>query len=107
MRALTVKTALVFGILAMVLPGLSLVVIWMANLDIDYGLVLYGATVALAVPTSLLTGLLALWNTRHATKWSDRWQAWAGLVLGLLATFIYVLGGLAFLVLLDSVLRHD
>jgi hypothetical protein len=98
------KHAFLFGILALFLPALSLVLIWFVSLDKDYAFLVYAGTVALSVPPSIITGVWALWRA-GSTK--DRGQAWTGLILGLLATCIYVIGGLAFCLLLTSVLRHD
>ena len=104
MGAPTAKAALLMGITALVLPALCVMVLWIVSPDKDYGFLVYGATVTLAVPPALLTGALASWR---ALPSRSRWQAWAGLILALLATCIYVLGGVAFFFLLSSVLRHD
>jgi hypothetical protein len=97
----TAKHAFRFGLLALFLPALSLVIIWFLSLDKDYAFLVFAGTVALTVPASIITGVWALWRAGSSQ------QAWAGLILGLVATCIYVIGGLAFFFLLASVLRHD
>lgn len=97
----TGKHAFVFGILALFLPALGLVIIWSVSLDKDYAFLVFAGTVALSVPPSIITGVWALWRAGSSR------QAWAGLILGLLATCLYVIGGLAFFLLLASALRHD
>jgi hypothetical protein len=97
----TGKQAFLFGILALFLPALSLVVIWFVSLDKDYAFLVFAGTVALTVPSSITTGVWALWRADSSR------QAWTGLILGLLATCVYIIGGLAFFLLLALVLRHD
>ena len=89
----TGKLAFLFGILALFLPVLSLVTIWFVSLDKDYAILVFAGTVALTVPSSIITGVWALWRAGSS---KDRWQACAGLILGLLATCFYVIGGLAY-----------
>src|SRR5262249_22670883 len=91
------KHALIFGILALFLPALSLVLIWFVNLDKDYAFLVFAGTIALTAPPSIITGV---WVLRRAGTCKDRWQGWGGLILGLAATCIYVIGGLAFFLLL-------
>jgi hypothetical protein len=97
----TAKHAFLFGLLALFLPALSLVLIWFVSLDKDYAFLVFAGTVALTGPLSIITGIWALFRAGSSR------QAWAGLILGLLATCLYVSGGLAFFLLLASVLRHD
>jgi hypothetical protein len=94
------KDSLFFGILALVLPALSLALIWFVSLDKDYAVLVFAGAVGLSVPVSIVTSLWAL-RRGSSTK------AWVGLIFGLLATCIYVIGGLGFFFLLASVLRQD
>ncbi len=104
MRFPTSASPLFWGILALVLPAITALILWAVSLDKDYGLLLFAATVALVVPPALVAGIVALWKSSLSHR---RRQAWVGLFLGLLATVLYVGGGVGFYLLLSSVLRHD
>ena len=86
-------TGLMLGILALLLPAISVGVIWLVSLDKDYALLVYGANFAFGVSPSLVAGILAL---RPGVPSGRRWQARMSLLLGLLPARVYVLGGLAF-----------
>jgi hypothetical protein len=99
-----VTTPLFLGILAMIVPATAIGLLWIVSSDKDYGFLLYAASVVLGVPPALVSSVLAL---RGIGPSKSRRQAWAGLILGLLAMCIYVIGGLGFFFLLRSILRHD
>ena len=104
MRFPTITSPLFWGIMALVLPAITTLTLWVVSLDKDSGLLLYVATVGLVVPLALIAGVVALRTTSSSQR---RRQAWAGLILGLLAAGVYVVVGLGFYLLLSSVLRHD
>ena len=104
MRFPAIKSPLFWGIVALILPAITALSLWIVSLDKDDGFLLFAATVALVLPPALVAGIVAL---REARSSAHRRQAWAGLVLGLLAACLYGVGGIGFYVLLSSVLRHD
>jgi hypothetical protein len=103
-RSSTANFALLFGMAALVFPAVGIAVIWFLSLDKDYAFLLYIGTVALAIPPGLIAGIQ---GCRRAATSGDRWLARSGLMLGLVAVCAYLLGGIGYLFLVYSVLRHD